>query len=179
VSLDLGSAPATGISGFSGVGSFSEAIGEDETNYQYVDNLSIIHGKHNFKIGFQIMREKYFEITDFGGVPSFGFTGQFTGASNRLADFLLGNPFSATTSVGNSAQNMVTNYYGGYLADNWRLTSKLTLNLGLRYEFSASPRETSGRAEFFDTATGKEVVDTACDSRSSMRNTTTSRRALD
>ena len=150
--------PGFGISGFSGIGSFSEAIGADETNYQYVDNLSIIHGKHNFKVGFQIMREHYFEITDFGGVPSFGFTGQFTGVSNGLADFLLGDIYSATTSVGNSAQNMVTNYYGGYLADNWRVTSKLTLNLGLRYEFSASPREVNGRAEFFDTATGSEVV---------------------
>jgi len=148
--------PGFGISGFSGIGSFSEAIGADEQNYQYVDNLSIIRGKHNFKVGFQIMREKYFEITDFGGVPSFGFTGQFSGSS--IGDFLLGEPYSATTSVGNSAQNMVTNYYGGYLADNWKLTSKLTLNLGLRYEFSASPREIHGRAEFFDTATGTEVI---------------------
>ena len=150
--------PGFGISGFGGIGSFSEAIGADEENYQYADNLSIIHGKHSFKVGFQIMHLKYFEITDFGGVPSFGFTGQFSGASNGLADFLLGDPFSATTSVGNSAQNMVTNYYGAYIADNWRVTSKLTLNLGLRYEFSRYPRETSGRAEFFDTATGQEVV---------------------
>ena len=122
------------------MGSFSEAIGADEQNFQYVDNLSIMRGNHSFKAGFQIMHEKYFEITDFGGVPSFGFTGQFTGAPNGLADFLLGDAFSATTSVGNSAQNMVSTYQGYYLADNWRVTPKLTLNLGLRYEFNPYPR---------------------------------------
>lgn len=150
--------PGFGISGFSGVGSFSEAIGADEENFQYVDNLSITRGKHNLKAGFQIMHLKYFEITDFGGVPSFSFTGQFTGVSNGLADFLLGNAYSATTSVGNSAQNMVSTYYGGYLADNWRVTPKLSLNLGLRYEFNPYPREVNGRAEFFDTATAQEVI---------------------
>jgi hypothetical protein len=150
--------PGFNITGFGGIGSFSEAIGADEENYQYVDNLSIMRGKHNFKVGFQIMHLKYFEITDFGGVPTFRFTGQFSGISNGLADYLLGIPYTATTSVGNSSQNMVTNYYGGYLSDNWRILPKLTVNLGLRYEFSASPREVSGRAEFFDTATAKEVI---------------------
>ena len=150
--------PSFGISGFSGIGSFSEAIGADEQNFQYVDNLSIVRGNHNFKVGFQIMHQKYYEITDFGGVPSFSFTGQFTGQQNGLAEFLLGLPYSATTSVGDSSQNMVSNYYGGYLADNWHVSRKLTLNLGLRYEFQPYPREIHGRAEFLDTATGKEVI---------------------
>jgi hypothetical protein len=150
--------PGFGITGFGGVGSFSEAIGADEENYQYVDNLSITRGNHNFKVGFQIMHEKYFEITDFGGVPTFGFSGQFTGMSNGLADFLLGIPYTATTSVGDSSQNMVSNYYGGYLTDNWHILPKLTLNLGLRYEFQPYPREVNGRAEFFDFSTGTEVI---------------------
>ncbi len=150
--------PQFNPTGFSQIGSFSEAIGADEENFQYVDNLSITRGAHNIKVGFQIMHLKYYEITDFGGVPNFGFSGQFTGASNGLADFLLGTPYTATTSVGDSSQNMVTNYYGGYLADNWRVTSKLTLNLGLRYEFQRYPREINGRAEFFDTASASEVV---------------------
>ncbi len=150
--------PSFGITGFGGIGSFSEAIGADEGNYQYVDNLSITRGKHNFKVGFQIMHLNYFEITDFGGVPSFGFTGQFTGLNNGLADFLLGTPYTATTSVGNSSQNMVSNYYGGYLTDNWHILPKLTLNLGLRYEFQPYPREINGRAEFFDFSTQQEVI---------------------
>lgn len=150
--------PQFGIAGFSTIGSFSEAIGADEENFQYVDNLSITRGAHNIKVGFQIMHQKYYEITDFGGVPNFHFSGQFTGASNGLAEFLLGTPYSATTSVGDSSQNMVSNYYGGYLADNWRITPKLTINAGIRYEFQRSPREINGRAEFFDTASASEVI---------------------
>jgi hypothetical protein len=156
-SFDYG-VPQFNISGFSGIGSFSEAIGADEQNTQYVDNLSIIKGKHSIKVGFQVNHKKYFEITDFGGVPSFSFSGQFSKASNGLADFLLGEPYTATTSVGNSSQTMVGTSIGAYLADNWRITPKLTFNLGLRYEFNPYPTETSGRAEFFDTATGKEVI---------------------
>ena len=55
---------------------------------------------------------------------------------------------------------MVSNYYGAYLADNWRVTPKLTLNLGLRYEFSPYPREIQGRAEYFafDTSLQTEVI---------------------
>jgi Carboxypeptidase regulatory-like domain/TonB dependent receptor/TonB-dependent Receptor Plug Domain len=150
--------PSFGITGFGSIGSFSEAIGADEENFQYVDNLSITRGNHNFKIGFQIMHLKYFEITDFGGVPNFSFSGQFTGLTNGLADFLLGTPYTATTSVGDSSQNMVSNYYGGYLSDNWHVLPRLTLNLGLRYEFQPWPREINGRAEFFDFSTGKEVI---------------------
>lgn len=150
--------PGFGITGFSGIGSFSEAIGADEQTFQYSDNLSVIRGKHSMKFGFQIMRERYFEITDFGGVPSFSFTGQVTGLSNGLADFLLGDPYSATTSVGNSSQNMLGVYQGYYISDNWRVTPKLTINAGLRWEYNPYPTETSGRAEFFDTATAQEVV---------------------
>jgi hypothetical protein len=150
--------PQFNITGFSQIGSFSEAIGADEENYQYVDNLSITRGRNDFRAGFQIMHLKYYEITDFGGVPNFGFSGQFTGMSNGLADFLLGIPYTATTSVGDSSQNMVSNYYGIYLADNWRVTPKLTINAGIRYEYEPYPREIHGRAEFFDTATATEVV---------------------
>ncbi len=53
---------------------------------------------------------------------------------------------------------MVSNYYGGYLTDNWHILPNLTLNLGLRYEFQPYPREIHGRAEFFDFSTGTEVI---------------------
>jgi outer membrane receptor protein involved in Fe transport len=152
--------PGFGISGFSGIGSSSEAIGADDENFQYVDNLSITRGKHNFKVGVQIMHLKYFEITDFSGNPSFQFTGQFTTGTSGigLADFLLGDPYQASGAFGDSSQNMVTNSYGAYVEDNWKILPKLTLNLGLRYEFAAWPREVNGRAEFFDTAAQTTVI---------------------
>jgi hypothetical protein len=152
--------PQFNISGFSQIGSNSEAIGAEDENFQYADNLSIVRGAHSFKIGFQIMHLKYYEITDFSGNPSFNFTGQFTTgqAGIGLAEFLLGTPYQASGAFGNSAQNMKTNYYGGYLQDNWRVFRNLTFNLGLRYEFAAWPREVNGRALFFDTSLQRTIV---------------------
>jgi len=124
--------PAFSISGFGAIGSISEAIGADDENFQYVDNLSINHGKHDFKTGVQIMHQKFFQITDFNGNPGFTFDGRFTGTSgNGIADFLLGTPYQASGAIGNSDQNLRTNYYGAYIEDNWKVSRNLTLNLGL------------------------------------------------
>lgn len=151
--------PAFSITGFGGIGSISEAIGADDENFQYVDNLSITHGSHTFKTGFQIIHEKLFQITDFNGNPTFSFDGRFTGRSgNGLADFLLGTPYQAAGALGDSTQNLVTTYYGGYIEDNWKVTRNLTLNLGIRYEFANSPREINNRSLYFDTGLGRTVV---------------------
>jgi hypothetical protein len=151
--------PAFSITGFGSIGSISEAIGADDENYQYVDNLSVTRGSHNFKTGVQIIHEKLFQITDFNGNPTFSFDGRFTGRSgNGLADFLLGVPYQAAGALGDSTQNLVTTYYGAYLEDNWKITRDLTLNLGLRYEFANSPREINNRSLYFDTGLRRTVV---------------------
>ena len=151
--------PSFGIAGFGGIGSLSEAIGADDENYQYVDNLSITRGRHDFKVGFQIIHEKFFQITDFSGNPSFTYDGRFTGDSGMgLADFLLGDPYQVSAALGNSSQHLVTTYYGGYLEDNWRILPSLTINLGLRYEFAQSPKEINGRSLYFDTSLQRTVI---------------------
>jgi outer membrane receptor protein involved in Fe transport len=151
--------PAFSITGFGAVGSISEAIGADDENFQYVDNLSINHGKHDFKTGVQIMHQKFFQITDFNGNPGFTFDGRFTGTSgNGIADFLLGTPYQASGAIGNSDQNLRTNYYGAYIEDNWKVFRNLTLNLGLRYEFARSPNEINNRSLYFDTGLKQLVL---------------------
>ena len=52
---------------------------------------------------------------------------------------LLGLPFTANGALGDSSQKLRTTFYAGYIQDDWRVTPNLSLNLGLRYEFSASP----------------------------------------
>jgi hypothetical protein len=98
-------------------------------DYEINDGLSWSKGNHNFQFGAQYLEPQY--IHRYDQVPSINAEQQNTKAS--LADFLLGLTYSET--VGNynnlSAQQ---HYFAFYAQDDWRATSRLTLNLGLRYE---------------------------------------------
>ncbi|HYI92862.1 MAG TPA: TonB-dependent receptor [Bryobacteraceae bacterium] len=145
--------PAFNMSGFSGIGSISQAIGATDENFQFTDNLSIIKGRHNVRTGVQIMRLAYFQITNFAGNPTFTFDGRYTGVQTNgygIGDFLLGYPSRAQGSVGDGSQDMRTTFWGGYLQDDWRIASNFTLNFGLRYEFARSPVEINNRSMYFN-----------------------------
>lgn len=146
--------PSFRMSGFGAVGSLSQAIGATDENIQFTDNLSIVRGKHNFRAGFQISRQLYFQITNFAGNPSFNFDGRYTGlqvAGIGLADFLLGIPGSVQGSIGTGEQDMRTTFWSGYLQNDWRVASTFTLNVGVRYEMARSPVEIKDRSMFFST----------------------------
>src|SRR5262249_37656854 len=102
------------------------------------------------------IRQRYFQITDTNGVPSFGFDGRYT--SSSIADFLLGIPSSEAAALGDSAQNLNSNFIAGYFQDEYKVTRALTLNLGLRYEYSTPPTDATGRMQYFNESTGQIVV---------------------
>jgi hypothetical protein len=95
----------------------------------------------------------------------FGFTGEFTadsptsgdGSGNGLADMLLGLPTSSTISTltyfGNRQQT-----YGGFIQDDYQVSSKLTLNLGVRYDYTTPISEAHNQQSNFDFSTGQLVV---------------------
>ncbi|WP_158942296.1 carboxypeptidase regulatory-like domain-containing protein [Granulicella sp. S190] len=101
--------------------------------YQVVDNVSYVKGKHTIKIGFD--GRKY--------ISPQGFTQRARGDYewNNLSEFLQD---LAPTSFGERSTGSLT-YYGdqtalyGYVNDTWRASPKLTLNGGLRYEFTSVP----------------------------------------
>jgi len=143
--------PSAGVSDFNDPGSPGESIGALDQDKQFVDNLSIVHGKHNLKMGFNYIHELFNQITDFSGVPGVSFGGLFSG--NSLGDFLLGDPLNATASVGDSSQDLISNFYAGFLQDNWRVSPSLTVNVGLRYEYSQTPWDRSNKTGWFDPST--------------------------
>jgi hypothetical protein len=102
--------------------------------HQFLDNLSWNRGKHNLKFGADL---RWNRSDIFGGNTShgnFNFDGQFTGIS--FADFLLGLP--ATVSLSSTLTgNMRFNNFMFYALDDWKVTPRLTLNLGLRYELTS------------------------------------------
>jgi hypothetical protein len=119
--------------------------------YQAVDNLSWIKGRHTVKFGFDYRHIQavtplgFLSGDNYGG---FQFSGQFTGSP--FADFLLGIP--ATTDFDNVKQDNdgITNHYNAYVQDSFRVSEKLTLEYGLRWEFHPGYHDASGNIGNFD-----------------------------
>ena len=130
------------------------------TNWDYIANFTDIHGQHTLKYGVQYSR---FGANDHSraspggtwvsngqytrGVTATGAAVANTGAN--LADFLLGRLSSITASVSPSIGRRLQ-YYAGYIQDDWRVTPRLTLNFGLRYETENPAYEVAGRMNNFD-----------------------------
>jgi hypothetical protein len=153
--------PDFSIAGLGAIGSWSETIGAQDITHQFTDNVAISKGRHDLTAGVQFIHEHFSQNTDFGANPGFTFDGRFSGTSASgfgLGDFLLGAPYQASGSAGDSQQYLHTNYYGFYTQDKWQMTPTLVLNLGLRYEYSGSPIESRNHSAYFDINTGQELL---------------------
>ncbi len=105
--------------------------------YQIQDNFSWVTGGHTFKFGGEIMDLSFFQ--SFLGPPAFSFNGQRTGGGSAtrgdsFADFLLGAYQQLSVTNGVRDNDGDGRFYALYAQDDWKITSRLTLNLGLRYE---------------------------------------------
>ncbi len=109
-----------------------------QNNYQLMDDLTWTHARHTFKLGTSLRR---IQVND-GSITS-AFRGTLT--FNSIAAFLGGLPNSYSIIDGNPKLGLRRTEWQSYFQDDWRLTSRLTLNLGLRYELNTSPSEVYGR----------------------------------
>ena len=137
---------------------------EVQNTYGLSENLSWVHGNHSFKFGTDIRSEEFtiFQPAAPRGTLDFGpgFTdnpaAQFSGGSG-LASFLVG------LSDGGSINNLHNidyhhQVYAFYGQDDWKVTPKLTLNLGLRYELFTTIKERNNELGTFDLSTGSLIV---------------------
>jgi hypothetical protein len=104
-----------------------------EGNVSFVDTASYLRGKHAFKFGFNYVDVIY----DNNAYNRANGRIQF----KTLEDFLQGIPKSGTILVGDPNVYARAHWYAGFFQDDWRLTTRVTLNLGLRYEYNSSPVE--------------------------------------
>ena len=114
-----------------------------DNTFGFSDNLTYIHGKHNFKLGAGVSAYQDNTIFDFIVNGEFDFNGTLTG--NSLADFLLGAPSQYFQSPA-APSNIRSKAYYGFFQDEWRLTKRFSLNLGVRYEYSSPKLDTRGRS---------------------------------
>ncbi len=110
-------------------------LNDISNEFTLAGGLTHTAGNHALKAGFSIT--KYQQNTP-GAVPGFRrgnfvFRGDFTG--NAFADFLLGEPFSSQRVVGTGVETGRSTWHAYYFNDDWKATRKLTLNLGIRYEY--------------------------------------------
>src|SRR5262249_33995062 len=78
--------------------------------------------------------------------------------STPLEDFLAGNPDKGDIFVGNSERHVSMNSFGLFLQDDWRITPHLTVNAGLRYDYTSPPKDEDNQLGNFDPAVGFQQV---------------------
>jgi hypothetical protein len=121
-------------------GSGNLPIDKQRRTIQIDENLSWVHGRHTFKFGFDFQQVTLYADSTLNARPNYSFSGVYTqNPQNRsitgaaFADFLLGDTSASvvsTRSISNSRQHI----YQGYVQDDWKVSSRFTINAGLRYE---------------------------------------------
>jgi hypothetical protein len=126
-----------------------------QNDYQWRDLLSVNHGRHAMKFGFDIFRDQENDLFD-GPTqrPGLGFgINALTGGLDPIFDFALDQPLTqgainynlqtgvlSSQSVGYRSTN-----FGFFGQDDWKIKPNFSLNLGLRWDFNTSPNEVAGR----------------------------------
>jgi hypothetical protein len=117
--------------------------GRGDTTFVLADTLSWVHGKHSFKLGGE---GRDFRNNNFNGDPG---TLVFT-----TANFTAGSVTSAARTLGKVANRLNVGALDFFAQDSWKMSSKLTLELGVRYAWNMTPSEAMDRFTAFVPAAG-------------------------
>ncbi|MFZ0418809.1 MAG: carboxypeptidase regulatory-like domain-containing protein [Candidatus Sulfotelmatobacter sp.] len=163
---DTGGLPRIGFGGyFTTLGGFKwpKFQGPDSIT-QFVDHLSYTAGKHALKFGGELHRNDVRNAAYGNARGSINFLGGVLSpnpgpaGSTPLEDFFAGLPFKSTVEVGNPTLQLHNWAYAGFFQDDWRAFKNLTLNFGVRYEFSSVVQEAHDLLGNFDPNVGMVQV---------------------
>jgi hypothetical protein len=172
-----------GVDGYAALGMTGPSLGHDDLGYpglavtgldpigddvslpvvrrtstlHVTDTVSVDRGRHFFKAGGEL---RHYSSDGYNHLFSRGqldFQGAYTG--NAVADLLLGLPTVTLLAVNDNPQALRTTAFDLFAGDDWRVSDRLTVNLGLRYEINTAPVDANDRMVIFDpvTATLKPV----------------------
>jgi len=144
--LQYGS-PSVSGNYFGGIGGFAFDVVSGGSLFQYREMLSMVRGRHSFKAGATILDQRpWFLAEDSAKRGEFSFTGDFTaqlqngssvtGTGSDVADLLLGYPLAATGQTGSTYTKFTSTSTGVFFLDNFQVNPRLTLNLGLRWDYN-------------------------------------------
>lgn len=155
-------APGVPVFNTTGLSTFSQTLLNPvvDGHYQVSDNVTWVRGRHTFKFGGEYIY--WFvnrHVPSRGGLfGNFVFQNRFSG--QPYGDFLLGLP----TTVGRidpwAAQYFRWNDFSFYVQDDWKVSARLTLNYGIRYEYNQPASARDGNLYSFDVASGAAVIAT-------------------
>jgi hypothetical protein len=156
------------------------AISDKDTQYNFSPRVNVLHGRHTFVAGgqFEFSYDNYLQTNTGGGLISFrglwtadkAQGGGTSGTGIDFADFLLGFGEGIGSPLGNQTSSAVNIsapvagkqfYRGFYGGDTWKVTNKLTLNLGFRWDFPGSWTERFDRLTYFNPSVANLTV-TGC-----------------
>ena len=141
------------------------------TTFQYLDNVTYTRGRNSLKMGVNVIRRRKNKINPDNTVGNFSFATALTSncagiASGctinpntgfTVASFILGYPSSVSRALLLGIAGERKWEYGAYVQDDFRVTKRFTLNIGLRYEYFSPPVEVADRQSNFDPVTGRFV----------------------
>jgi len=121
---------------------------DDTYSYQFGENLSYVKGKHTMKFGFSFIHAAMDRRAANLTRGTLSFSANESGYD--FASFILGYPNRAQTGEGYPAVAMRSRRLGAYITDDWKISPKLTLNWGVRYDYLGNPYDLLGQVRTLD-----------------------------
>ena len=158
--------PAFQPSGFRALApATQDLIHRADNTHTFEASVSKVLQKHSIITGVDYRFIPIGELQPNAPQGVFNFDSRFTGANplatsatsgSSVASFLLGYPSSGSVDY-NPEVSISSRYFGAYVQDDWRVSSKLTVNIGLRYELETGRNERYKRLSWFDPAIANPI----------------------
>lgn len=152
--------PSVNLTSYTTLGTATIPSGSIQNLFQYSDEATLVKGRHTLYIGAELDRIQFNVDWTIYNNGAFWFTGQYTSdhtsklaGGNAVADMLLGYAEHVEGGIGHTNAYFRQYNFMPYIQDDWRITNRLTLNLGLRYDYYESPADANGHSNVYDVPT--------------------------